>query len=150
VLKRPVDLEKEGYELIPAAYDYLARYPLSEADLALVESIVFDGGNDIYPYCYRFWDGETEDFDVKSVTGIERCVNLRNINCIALIDSLDIAGLVGLTKVEEITLPETCVNPQRLLDLTALKKLSFHDGVLIDQALLAGLRTKGVSIHVFK
>lgn len=149
VLKRTVDLEEEGYELIPAAYDYLARYPLNEADLALVESIVFDGGNDIYPYCYRFWDGETNEFDVKSVAGIERCRNLRNINCISLIDSLDIAELIGLTKLEEIELPGTCVNPRSLLDLPALKKLSFHDGVIADHLLLAQLRTKGVTIHAF-
>jgi hypothetical protein len=148
VLKRPVDLEKEGYELIRAAYDYLARYPLTDADLARVETLVFDGGNEIYPYCYRFWGGETKDFDVRSIEGIAHCVNLRSINCIAVIEKLDIAQLVALAKLEEIKLPQTCINPQRLLDLPALKKLTFHEGTIADPILLARLRAKGVTIKI--
>ncbi len=150
VLKRPVDLEKEGYELIREAYDYLVRYPLTEADLAMVETITFDGGNEIYPYCFRFWSGETKDFDVTSVEGIAQCVNLRRIICIAVIEQLDIAQLTSLSKLEEIDLPERCLNAQRLLDLPALKKLSFYDGVIRDEPLLARLRAKGVAIRIFR
>ncbi len=54
VLKRAVDLDEDGYDLISEAYDYLVRYPLTNADLAKVEAITFDGGNEIYPYCYYF------------------------------------------------------------------------------------------------
>jgi hypothetical protein len=150
VLKRPVDLEQEGYALIAEAYDYLVHYPLAEADLASVETITFDGGNDIYPYCYRFWDGETKEFDVRSIEGIARCVNLRSINCIAMIERLDVAQLVGLLRLEEIKLPQTCVNPQRLLDLPALKKLTFHEPAIADEALLARLRAKGVAVRIYK
>jgi hypothetical protein len=150
VLKRPVDLEKEGYELIREAYAYLVRYPLTDADLALVETLVFDGGNDIYPYCFRFWSGETKEFDVRSVEGIDRCINLRSINCIAVIEKLDIAQLLGLPKLEEIKLPQTCINPQRLLDLPALKKLAFHEGAIADPILLARLRAKGVTVKIYR
>lgn len=150
VLKRPVDLEKEGYEFMPAAYEYLARHPLTDADLALVETLTFDGGNEIYPYCYRFWDGETKEFDVKSTEGIGRCANLRSIVCIAMIEKLDIAQLVGLAQLEEISLPQSCINPQRLLELPALKKLSFHEGVIGDAVLLTRLRLKGVAIKVYR
>lgn len=150
VLKRPVDLEKEGYDLIREAYDYLVHYPLTDVDLALVETIIFDGGNEIYPYCFRFWSGETKEFDVTSVEGITRCANLRSIICIAVIEKLDIAQLVGLAKLEEINLPQTCVNPQRLVDLPALKKLTFHEGAIADEVLLARLRAKGVTIKIYR
>lgn len=150
VLKRPVDLEKEGYALIPAAYDYLVRYPLTDEDLALVETITFDGGNDIYPYCYRFWGGETTEFDVKSVAGITRCVNLRSIISIAVIDKLDVAHLVGLAKLEELQLSTGFVNPQRLLDLPALKKLTIFEGAIADPLLLARLRAKGVEMRLLR
>jgi hypothetical protein len=149
VLKRPVDLEKEGYELIPAAYDYLTRYPLTDDDLALVETITFDGGNDIYPYCYRFWSGETKEFDIKSVEGIIRCVNLRSIASIAVIDKLDVAHLVGLAKLEELQLSTGFVNAPRLLDLPALKKLTIYEGA-IEPLLLARLRAKGIAIRVLR
>jgi len=150
VLNRPIDLEQEGYKLLPQAYDYLVRYPLTDADLSLVESIVFDGGNAIYPYCYRFWHGETTEFDVKSIDGVARCENVRRILCIALIETLDVAQLVGLQKLEEINLPERCLNPQRLLDLPALKKLSFHEGAIDSPILLTRLRIKGVTVKVFR
>ena len=149
VLKRPVDLEEEGYALIPEAYDYLARYPLTEADLAKVESVTFDGGNEIYSYCFRFWDGETGEFDVRSLEGITCCANLRSIICIAVIEKLDVAQLVGLNKLEEIDLAEVCVNTHRLLDLPALKKLTFFADVITDSALLAQLRARGVEIRIY-
>lgn len=150
VLRRPVDLEQEGYALMREAYDYLVRYPLTDADLALVETITFDGGNEIYPYCFRFWSGETKDFDINSIAGIARCANLRALDCIAMIDRLDIADLTGLPKLEEIKLPQTCLNPQALLELPALKNLSFHPPAIADEVLLARLRAKGVAIRIFR
>lgn len=150
VLRRPIDLEQEGYTRIAEANEYLVRYPLTDTELAQVETITFDGGNEIYPYCFRFWSGETKEFDVTSVEGIGRCANLRSIICIAMIEKLDIAQVVGLAKLEELKLPQTCVNPQRLLDLPALQKLTFHDGSLAEEALLARLRAKGVSVRIIR
>lgn len=147
VLNRPVDLEQEGYALIRKAYDYLTRYPLSEDDLANVETVTLDGGNDIYPYCFKFWDGETAEFDVSSVKGIALCGNVTSLHCIALIKQLDVADLVGLNKLAEIKLPETPVNSHRLLDLPALKTLSFRRPAIADAGLLARLRAKGVTIR---
>lgn len=147
-LKRPVDLEQEGYALIPAAYDYLTRYPLDDDDLAHVESVTLDGGNEIYPYCYKFWDGETSDFDVGSVRGIALCRNVTALHCIALIKQLDVADLVGLDKLADVQLPERPVNVHRLLDLPALKKLSLRRVSAVDPALLAQLRAKGAAIRI--
>ena len=110
-MQRPVDLEKEGYDLIRPAYEYLVRYPLTAADLALVDDITLDGGNEIYRYCFYFWGGGTRDFDVRSVEGITNCPNRRRLNCIAMIDTLDATHLVGLKALEEIGLPQ-CLNPQ--------------------------------------
>lgn len=147
-MRRPVDLEEEGYHLMQEAYDYLVRYPLTDADIESVETLTFDGGNAIYPYCFRFWDGETNEFDVKSLEGIARCTNLRRIICISMIETLDIAQLTGLAKLEDIDLT-TCINTQRLLDLPALKKLAFRDGVLT-APLIAALRAKGVQMRIYR
>ena len=54
VLGRAVGLEEEGYEPVPGALDYLARYPLTDVLLAQVRSVVFDGGNAIYPFIQYF------------------------------------------------------------------------------------------------
>jgi hypothetical protein len=147
VLGRPVDLEKEGYRLIREAYDYLVRYPLTEADLARVETLTFDGGNDIYPYCFKFWDGETREFDVASIAGIGLCRNLRRLTFIALIERIDAADLAGLDKLEEIDLPATCTSPERLLDLPALKRLTFRRSA-IGEAVIATLRSRGATLRI--
>jgi hypothetical protein len=54
VLGRAVDLEDEGYEIFPAAQDYLERYPLTNELLAAVEEIEFDGGGTAYPFVWYF------------------------------------------------------------------------------------------------
>jgi hypothetical protein len=57
---------------------------------------------------------------------------------------------VSLAKLEEINLPQTCINPQRLLDLPALKKLTFHEGAIADPILLTRLRAKGVTVKIYR
>lgn len=148
VLKRAVDLEEDGYDLISEAYDYLVRYPLTETDLAKVEAITFDGGNEIYPYCYYFWDGEGEEFDISSMAGIGLCRNLRQLTCIAMIERLDAADLVGLDKLEALQLSSVCDNSRRLLELPALKTLAFPENVIADPALIAALKARGVAVRI--
>ncbi|WP_418889600.1 DUF6892 domain-containing protein [Rhizobium laguerreae] len=69
VLGRAVDLEDDGYEIIPEARAYLERYPLTDELLAAVEEIEFDGGGTAYEFAWYFWDGEDDVFDVKELTG---------------------------------------------------------------------------------
>src|ERR1700754_367278 len=61
------DEEAEGYALLKPVYDWLTRFPLSASHLAAVEELIFDGGNDIYPYAFPFWDGESDEFDITSL-----------------------------------------------------------------------------------
>lgn len=147
VLKRAVDLEEDGYDLIRDAYDYLVRYPLTDADLAKVETITFDGGNQIYRYCYYFWGGEGQEFDISSTAGISLCRNLRQLTCIAMIERLDAADLVGLGKLETLQLPSVCDNPARLLELPALKKLIFSEAAISDPALIVALKARDGAVR---
>lgn len=73
VLKRHVNLEKEGYALIPELYDYLSRYPLNASLLDQVESLSFDGGNALCRYIWYFFDGETDIFKPLRLDGLEHC-----------------------------------------------------------------------------
>jgi hypothetical protein len=148
VMKRAVDLEEDGYDMIREAYDYLVRYPLTDADLAKVETITFDGGNEIYPYCYYFWGGDGEEFDISSTAGIGLCGNLRQLTCIAMIERLDAAELAGLGKLETLELPSGCDNPELLLELPALKKLTFPEAAISDPALIAALKARGIAVRI--
>ena len=57
---------------------------LTEEDLALVKKLVFDGGEDIYFLLMPDWDGESEEFDVKSVKGFEQLPNLKEVEYISM------------------------------------------------------------------
>ncbi len=70
--------DRDGYEFLEPVYRYLVRYPLTPDHLAAVEQLGFDGGNEIYTYPFPFWDGESEEFDVSSLGGIELLQNLRS------------------------------------------------------------------------
>lgn len=148
VLRRPVDLEQEGYEPIRKAYDYLARYPLGDAELAQVEALNFDAGNPIYRHFYYFWDGEVRDYDVTSVKGIARCVNLREFNHASMLRCFDAAHLVGLNQLETLTFECECRNLERLLELPALKWLTFYGTAIDDPSLIATLKQRGIAVRV--
>ena len=148
VLRRPVDLEQEGYEPIREAYDYLARYPLGDAELAKVEALNFDGGNPIYRHFYYFWGGEERDYDVMSVNGIARCVNLREFNHASMLKRFDAAHLVGLNQLETLTFECECRNPERLLELPALKWLTFYRSAIDDPSLIATFKQRGIVVRV--
>lgn len=54
--------------------------------MALVDKLVFDGGEDIYFLMMTYWDGESDEFDVKSVKGFELLPNLKEVEYIAMCD----------------------------------------------------------------
>ena len=85
VLGRHFDLEAEGYEPVAEARNYLARYPLDDALLDKLTSLELDGGSEIYRYVNYFWDGESDEFDVASLDGIEHLRNLKKVRIIALV-----------------------------------------------------------------
>ena len=83
VLQRPVDLEDEGYDLLQPAYDYLVRYPLTQAQLDTVTKLTLDAGDPIYTYAWYHWDGESDEFYIHSFRGIEACRNLSSIDVVS-------------------------------------------------------------------
>lgn len=56
-----------SYTCIPEMQKYLEELELTEADLAKVTSLCFDGGNEIFSYLIPDWDGESDEFEFRSV-----------------------------------------------------------------------------------
>ena len=69
----------DGFVCIPEMVEYFENLELTEDDLSKAEELVFDGGEDIYFMIMPWWDGESEEFDVKSVKGFERLKNLKRV-----------------------------------------------------------------------
>ncbi|SCW76633.1 hypothetical protein SAMN02927900_04690 [Rhizobium mongolense subsp. loessense] len=157
VLGRAVDLEDEGYEIIPAAQDYLERYPLTNELLAAVQEIEFDGGGTAYPFVWYFWDGEDDVFDVKDLSGIELCRNLNRFSAISMIESVDVRSLLSCQRLEYLRLSTGIDHIEALLDLPALKEVRVLDDGIYDEVTTAGtsarrifdtLKDRGVCVWV--
>ncbi|WP_046173604.1 DUF6892 domain-containing protein [Domibacillus indicus] len=64
--------------------DYLEEVTLEKRDLDKVESLCFDGGNDIYHILKPDWDGEDSLFDVTSVEGFQNLPNLKEVDYVSM------------------------------------------------------------------
>lgn len=66
--------------------NYLEELTLEKSDLEKVESLCFDGGNEIYHILKPDWDGEDSLFDVLSVEGFQNLKNLKTVDYISMCD----------------------------------------------------------------
>jgi hypothetical protein len=144
------DEDEQGYALLEPVYDWLTRFPLTATHLAAVDELIFDGGNEIYTYAFPFWDGESDEFDVKNLEGIGQLANLRSIHVISMMLDNDLAHLAGLAQLEQLSLEHgPYKNGQTLLELPSLKSFSCGKGAFADPALLDALRARGVAVKLF-
>jgi len=138
----------DGYQMLKPVYVWLTRYPLSAEHLAAVEELVFDAGNNIYPYAFPYWDGETDEFDVRSLDGIEQLVNLRRIDVISLLFDTDLSRLAGLSRLEHIGLGHGLYRGgETLLGLPNLKSVSCGEAAFTDAGVVPALRARGVTLQ---
>lgn len=157
VLGRPVDLEKEGYKLIPAVRAYLDRYPLTPDLLNQIDELVLDGGNSVYRYVWFFWDGEDDIFDINSLAGIEHCPNIKGLDLTSMIGTVDLRDLLPPFKVETISAGVALSNIPALLDMPSLRSVRILDDQLYEEVTTPGhpnrqvmevLKARGVSVWV--
>ncbi|UOB77016.1 ybaK/ebsC family protein [Bacillus sp. ZJS3] len=64
--------------------DFLEELTLEISDLEKIESLCFDGGNEIYHILKPDWDGEDSLFDVISVEGFQNLKNLKTVEYISM------------------------------------------------------------------
>lgn len=86
-------------EPIPEIEDFLRAVKLTDEDLDKVTDLCFDGGNDIYQIICPFWDGESDYFDIRDVSGFELLNNLSSATCISMIarDQIDRLRSAGIS-----------------------------------------------------
>lgn len=85
MIERYVD-EYEEFACIPKMVEYFENLRLTETDLAQVDYLIFDGGEEIYSIIMPDWDGESDDFEVRSVKGFEQLINLETVEYISMCD----------------------------------------------------------------
>lgn len=87
MIERYVDeYEGEEFACIPKMVEYFENLRLTETDLAQVDYLIFDGGEEIYSIIMPDWDGESAEFEVRSVKGFEQLINLKTVEYISMCD----------------------------------------------------------------
>ncbi len=64
--KRDIDIEEEGYEIIPEIMEYFNELEILESQVKDIEEVHQDGGDDIYMTICPFWSGEDDIFNICS------------------------------------------------------------------------------------
>lgn len=142
-------LERKTGETFPPARDYLLRYPLTEEHLAAIDTLIFEGGLEIYEYSGLTLGNNGTDCDVGSLQGIERLKNLRRFLHSSMLLDLDLSRLAGLDRIESIDLGDGFANAQTLLGLPRLKELACYQDSIADPKVVPALKAKGVEVTLW-
>lgn len=150
VLRRRCDLEREGYERIEAAHDALARLPLTDDELAAVTWLDFGGGSEVVRHAHYFWNGETGDFDVHDLSGLDRLPALETLSLDERCRVTDLRQIAGLG-LQELALGLGPYEHEAVLlsALPRLRRLSLFSGAL-SQPTCDALRARGVQLRFYE
>ncbi|WP_432992448.1 DUF6892 domain-containing protein [Dactylosporangium sp. CA-233914] len=147
------ELPGDGYARVDAAARRLHARPLPADAVAGIESIDFDGGNDIYMAIEDAldWDtgGESDDYNLGSLAGIHALAALRSLDLNGhgyRRQPLDLTPLAGHPRLEELVLTGDCLASGVLQTLPALRSLDTSMARVDDPDVLPRLEARGVAV----
>jgi hypothetical protein len=76
---RQIDIEEEGYDIIPEVRAYFEDLAVPADAVSQIEELYQDGGNEIYMQLYPFWDGEDDVFNIQSAADADLLPNLQSV-----------------------------------------------------------------------
>lgn len=128
--------------------DALLAIPLPDETLAQIRLVEWDGGNRIWREIWTNWDGESGEFDVKSLSGIEACTGLESLLFIAGGRFKNIAPLARLPSLAEFKDYSDSIDDLRpLLTIPKLATLDVRYAPTTEnRAALSALKLRGVSV----
>jgi hypothetical protein len=131
--------------------DALLATPMPDDVLERLKVVAWDGGNDVHHFVWTNWDGESDEFDVADLTGIEKCKNLERLLFIAGARFTDCKPLTGMSKLRDVMIHGT-----KLFDLRPLSTLPALDKLEVafaatdeNRAVVEILRNRGVTLETW-
>ncbi len=76
---RKIDIEEEGYDIIPEVKAYFEQLPISIRFAETITELYQDGGDEIYGQLCPFWDGEDDLFNIRSAEDASHFPLLRKV-----------------------------------------------------------------------
>jgi hypothetical protein len=146
-----IDIERKRAE---EALTKLGELPIDEDDLGDIETVDFDGGNDVYMALEGAIDidtgGEENWYELHALGGIDKLTGLRSLG----LDGhgyreadLDLTPLRGHPSLERLVLTGPCTNASVLTSLPALKSLDVTSAELDEAEVLEALAARGVEVR---
>lgn len=74
---RKINIEEEGYDIIPEILAFFENLEITEEDVLEIDEIYQDPG--IYGDIYPFWDGECETFNIQNFDDTKLLPNLKTM-----------------------------------------------------------------------
>ncbi len=78
--ERIIDLDEEGYDIIPEVKAYFESLQINEKYVSEITELYQDGGSDVYMNMIPFWDGENSIFNIVTATDAKKFPNLKKIS----------------------------------------------------------------------
>lgn len=86
--ERAIDVEEEGYDIIPEVAEYFKALEILTGMVKNITELEQDGGDQIYHDIYPFWDGEDDVFDIHSAEDAHLLPNLKKMSLILTNDDV--------------------------------------------------------------
>lgn len=152
VLHDPWDADADyNDEVDERVRKHLLTIPLPSDLLAKLTRVTWDAGNEVFNYIWTTFDGESDEFAVRDLNGIEACKNLDVLEFTGGAAFRDCAPLAGLPKLSSATLLGGVMSDlSPLLKLASLKKLRVvAENTPSNQSVIDALRSRGVAVTVY-
>lgn len=118
---------KKVHEAHPGVSEFLADLDIPESLLQRLETISFEGGNEIYRIVAPDWDGEDDQFLVRDLSDLIHLPNLRSLVDTVLLDVDDATVLLQLPKLSTVDIQ--------------------YGSSIRDETTIAALEKKGIEIQ---
>lgn len=135
------------------AMKLLHKLKLDRAAVAGIESLDFDGGNEVYMLLEQgagtATGGETDAYSLRSLAGVAALTSLRRLDLDGhgyAPEGLDLRPLADHPALETLVLSGDCTHAATLERLPKLTHLDLRLGSLDDEAVLPRLAARGVQV----
>ena len=122
--------------------------PLSDDILDKLKYVVWDAGNEVHNLIWTNWGGESDEFYVHDLSGIEACHNLEQLLFIGGASFDDCSPLARLSKLQHLMIEgKQPSNMRPLLDPPRLSKLDLtFTATGLNRAVVDDLKRQGVAV----
>ena len=77
--KRAIDIDEEGYEIIPEILEYFNNLEILDSQVKDIDELYQDGGDDVYMAIFPFWSGTDDIFNINSAEDAALLPKLKNV-----------------------------------------------------------------------